>query len=120
MKFKIMIAIAFAGSTAIAVNAMDAQTFYSKGIALQKQGASAMFSRDLQPLLAEIRRAGKSVKAENERAKASGKPLFCPPKDAAMEPEELLNEFGRIPKSQRMKLSVTQALRTIAIRRYPC
>ena len=101
--------------------AMDAQSFYTSGLALKKKGpAAALISPELQPLLAEVRLATKTVKAENGKAKLSGKPLFCVPEKNAMTPDELLTEFGRIPKPRRTKISVTQALREILIRKYPC
>jgi hypothetical protein len=99
--------------------AMDAQSFYARGLALKNMGPAAMVSPDLQPLLAEVRRASKTVKAENDKAKLAGKPLFCAP-ERSMTPEQLLAEFGRIPKARRSKITVTQALREIAIRKYPC
>ncbi len=100
--------------------AMDADTFYRKGVALQRLGVAAMASSDLQPLMDEIKVASKSVKAENDRAKAAGRPLFCPPAKNQMTPEQLLTEFGRIPANRRKLMTTRQALREIAIRKYPC
>jgi hypothetical protein len=106
--------------TAGASVAMDAETFYRKGVALQRLGVAAMASSDLEPLMNEIKAASKSVKAENDRAKAAGKPLFCPPASNQMTPEQLLAEFGRIPANRRKLMTTRQALREIAIRKYPC
>jgi hypothetical protein len=100
--------------------AMDADTFYRKGLVLQRQGVAAVASSDLQPLMNEIKAASKSLKAENDRAKAAGKPLFCPPASNQMTPDQLLAEFGRIPAARRKTMTVHLALREIAIRKYPC
>jgi hypothetical protein len=103
-----------------AAMAMNAQSFYARGMALKNMGPAAMVSPDLQPLLDEAKRSSKLVKAENDKAKLAGKPLFCGPAKNSMTAEELLAEFGRIPKPRRSKITVTQALREIAIRKYPC
>ncbi len=104
----------------VAAHAMDADTFYRKGLVLQRMGAVAVTSPDLVPLMTEIRSAAASVKIENDRAKARGKPLFCGPAKNQMTPEQLLAEFGRIPAARRKAMSVRVALRDIAIRKYPC
>ena len=101
-------------------HAMDAHSFYVKGLALKKKGMGAMFSKDMKPVMREAKKAGKAVKAENDRAKAAGKPLFCPPKKSSMNAQDMLNELARIPKTQRSNMTVTQAFRRILIRRYPC
>ncbi|MFC4293423.1 hypothetical protein ACFOWX_13450 [Sphingorhabdus arenilitoris] len=101
-------------------HAMDAQSFYVKGLALQKKGTAAILSPEIRPLMSEMRSAGKAVKAENDRAKAAGNPLFCIPDNHGMDANKMLAEFGKIPSNRRSKMSVTQALREILIRRYPC
>jgi hypothetical protein len=100
--------------------AMDAETFYRKGLVLQRQGVVAITSSDLEPLMSEIKVASKSLKLENDRAKLAGKPLFCPPTSNQMTADQLLAEFGRIPANRRKLMTVRQALREIAIRKYPC
>jgi hypothetical protein len=112
--------ILFVSMAASASFAMDAETFYRKGVVLQRQGVVAITSSDLQPLMDEIKAASKSLKLENDRAKLAGKPLFCPPTSNQMTPDQLLAEFGRIPANRRKLMSVRQALREIAIRKYPC
>lgn len=107
-------------SLPVAAFAMDAQSFYARGLALKNMGPAAMVSPDLKPLMTEVKRASQTVKAENDKAKLVGKPLFCQPANNNMTAEQLLAEFGRIPKSRRSKISVAQALREIAIRKYPC
>jgi hypothetical protein len=100
--------------------AMDAETFYAKGVALKKQGMGALFSSDLSVLQKEMKAAGVSVKAENAKAKAAGKPLYCPPAQTKMDAEQALGEFGKIPQERRKALTVRQAWREILIRKFPC
>ncbi|MGL5837984.1 MAG: hypothetical protein ACRCY3_05715 [Sphingorhabdus sp.] len=101
-------------------HAMDADTFYTKGVALKKKGGAALFSSDLKLLQNEMKAASVSVKAENAKAKAAGKPLYCPPANAKMGSEQALDEFGKIPQSRRKALTTKQAWREILIRKFPC
>ncbi len=116
---KYLIAIALLG-TAAAAAAMDAETFYQKGRALEKKGMAAMFSSELKPVMNEMKAASKSVKAENEKAKAAGKALYCPPTKSRMSGKQVLNEFATIPQSHRKEVSVRQAWKEIMIKKYPC
>ncbi len=119
MKYWVATAIMFLGASA--ANAMDADTFYIKGLALQKKGMAAMFSSDLKVVMAEFKTASTSVKAENDAAKAKGAPLYCAPaKPQKMSPDQLLAEFGRIPATRRKSQTVKSAWREIVIRKYPC
>jgi hypothetical protein len=119
MRLKVMIGIG-AVFIASAANAMTAETFYVKASALQRQGISAMFSSDFSVLKSEMEKAVKSVKAENAAAKAKGRPLYCAPEKVAIKSDEVITEFGKIPKERRKKLTVRGAWREIAIRKYPC
>lgn len=100
--------------------AMDAQSFYVKGSALNRQGAAALLTADFQIISAEMKSADKSVKAENDRAKAAGRPFYCAPATNNMTADQLLAEFRRIPQQRRQKISVRQAWREIVARKYPC
>ncbi len=120
MKLKAIIAIIVGATLPAAAFAMDADTFYRKASALQKQGPQAVLSPDLQPVMAEIKMAGQAVKAENDKAKAAGKPLYCVPKNVKMTPEDGLRALGSIPAARRKTLTVRQAWRETMIKRYPC
>ena len=113
MKMKIIAAAAVFASAPSVAQAMDAHTFYTKGSALKKKGMGAMFSKDVKPLMTVMKTAGKNVKAENARAKAAGKPLYCPPPKPKMSSGEILSELERIPVSRRQTMSVQQAWREI-------
>jgi hypothetical protein len=107
--------------SATAASAMDADTFYAKGLALQKKGMAAIFSSDLKIVMSEFKAAAISVKAENDTAKAAGNPVYCAPaKPQKMSADQLLAEFARIPASRRKIQSVKAAWREIVIRKYPC
>ena len=100
--------------------AMDANTFYIKAAALNKKGMAAMLSSDLRPIMAEVETASKATKAENEKAKVAGKPLYCPPPKGKFSSDQMLAEFGRIPAERRKIMTTRQAWREILIRRFPC
>ncbi len=120
MKYKAILAIALLGLGATALQAMNADTFYTKGVALKKKGVGAMFSKDIKPMKKAMEDAVATVKAENTKAKAAGTPLYCPPAKPKMSGEQVLAEFGKIPQSRRAGLTVRQAWREIMIRKYPC
>jgi hypothetical protein len=120
MQFKYWIAAAAFLCTS-ATYAMDAETFYNKGLALQKKGMAAMFSSDLKIVMSEFKAAATSVKTENDAAKAKGNPIYCAPaKPKKMTAEQLLAEFGSIPTSRRKSQTVKAAWREIVVRKYPC
>jgi hypothetical protein len=119
MRAKLLLAFVLL-STAISANAMSAQTFYAKALVLQRQGYTAIFSSDYHALKAEIEVAAKSVKAENDAAKAKGKALYCPPAKVKIDADKVIREFGAIPVSRRKQITVRAAWREIAIRKYPC
>jgi hypothetical protein len=121
MKIKILATVFVALSAAGVANANNAESFYVKAVALEKKGMAAMFSKDLKPVMNEFQSAAKAVKAENDAAKAAGKPIYCAPaKPQKMSASQLLGEFGKIPQARRQQLTVRQAWREILIRRYPC
>ncbi len=120
MQLKLWIAVAAIPLSSTMACAMDAESFYIKGLALQKKGMAAMFSSDLKPVVSEFETAAKSVKAENDGAKAAGNPIYCAPKKTKMSPDQLLAEFGKIPMSHRKAITVKAAWREIVVRKYPC
>jgi hypothetical protein len=119
MKYWVATAVFLLGTSA--AYAMDADTFYAKGLALQKKGMAAMFSSDLKVVMSEFKAAAGAVKAENDAAKAKGAPIYCaPPKPQKMSPDQLLAEFGSIPQTRRKAVTVRSAWREIVMRKYPC
>ncbi|MEE9434341.1 MAG: hypothetical protein V3V15_08900 [Sphingorhabdus sp.] len=107
-------------SSSAAMAAMNSEVFYQKAVKLEKKGMAAMFSKDLKPLMSEMKVAGKAVKAENEAAKKRGKPIYCPPKKSSMNSKQLIAEFRALGRAKRRSMNVRQAFRTILIKKYPC
>ncbi len=120
MTFKLLFASSTLLLCAFPVQAMDAETFYIKAVALKKKGMGAMFAKDLKPMVRVFETAADSVKAENEKARASGAPLFCAPKKYRLTADQFLSEFSRIPQERRRSQTVREAWREIVIRRFPC
>ena len=120
MNLKLSIAAIGLFAFPAAAFAMDADTFYTKASALQKKGVTAMLSSDLKPVMTEMKAAGQSVKAENDKAKAAGNPIYCVPKDAKFTSEDALKAFGSIPAARRKTLTVRQAWRETLVKRFPC
>lgn len=120
MKLKLLFAGGALTLCAVPAHAMDAETFYIKAVALKKKGIGAMFAKDLKPMAQHFETAANSVKAENEKAKAAGAPLYCAPKKYRLTADQFLAEFGRIPQERRRKQTVREAWREIVIRRFPC
>jgi len=116
----VLAATGFLVTSSAASAAMNADVFYTKAVALEKKGVTALFSKDLKLLKAEMQVAGKAVKAENDAAKKKGKPIICPPKKSNMGPKQLIAEFRALGASKRKSMNVKQAFRTILIKKYPC
>lgn len=120
MKLKLLFACGALLLCSTAASAMDAESFYVKAVALKKRGMSAMFAKDLRPMMRLFETAADSVKAENLKAKAEGAPLFCPPQKYRLTADQFISEFARIPQSRRRTQTVRDAWREIVIRRFPC
>ena len=120
MKYRTLIAGGVLSLCVLPAHAMDAETFYVKAVALKKKGMGAMFSKDLKPMARLFETAADSVKAENEKAKSAGTPLYCAPKKYRLTADQFISEFGRIPQERRRIQTVRDAWREIVIRRFPC
>lgn len=120
MKLRLLLASSVLLLWTPGAQAMDAETFYVKAVALKKKGVGAMFAKDLKPMMTLFKNAADSVKAENEKARAAGNPLFCAPKKYRLTADQFLSEFGNIPQERRRTQTVRAAWREIVIRRFPC
>lgn len=101
---------------------VNAHSFYAEARNLMGKGMAAMFDRRTRPMLAQMKDAGESVKAENEAGKARGAPLYCVPEAArkkGVDPKFIVDRLGAMPESRRRTLSLQQAWREILIREYP-
>lgn len=108
MKFAVLFSSA-ALLCAVPAQAMDAETFYVKALALKKKGRGAVFSKEIKPMARLFQAAAASVKAENEQARAAGKPLFCAPQKYRLTAEQFLEGFASIPQECRRIQTVRDA-----------
>ena len=120
MNYRLLLAGSALTLCAVPLQAMDAETFYVKAVALKKKGMGAMFSKDLKPLARLFETAADSVRAENEKARSNGAPLYCAPKKYRLTADQFIAEFARIPQERRRIQTVRAAWREIVIRRFPC
>ncbi len=99
---------------------MNAEVFYQRAAALEQMGATAVLSSDYDRILAEARSAMNGVQRENAVARRTGKPLYCPPKSAQPQAEQLFGDLRAMGKLRRKAITTQVALRNIMIQRYPC
>jgi hypothetical protein len=122
MRFVLFAAGLMVAGTACAQN-MPLSTFVQKGTSLEKKGPLALFSRgEIKTLQSEIMAASKVVRAERLAAKAAGrKPAYCPPeKGEPMGAQKLLAELRKISATQPRSATVTDGMRVMLARKYPC
>lgn len=115
----------FAVATPAAAQKMPLPAFLDKATSLEKLGPLALLkTNEINALQTEMKGAGAALKAEREAAvKKKQKPAFCPPagqNSVAMKSTELLGELGAIPAAQARRMTTTDGLRTILVKRYPC
>ncbi|MFN3944154.1 MAG: hypothetical protein ACK4K7_04405 [Allosphingosinicella sp.] len=105
-----------------ALHAMTVATFLQKAEALEKRGATALFSSDLRLLKREVEGATKSLKEERLAAERAGRRgAYCPPQQGgSMNSRELLDHFRAIPAPQRERTEVKDAMRSLLARKFPC
>lgn len=108
-------------ATSAAAQSMNADTFYTRGRALEKKGIMALMSSDFGTLRTEMQSAVKAVDARERAARAGGAaPTYCRTGKAKLSAQEVLNEMGRIPAAQRRAMTTTDAWHAIVKRRFPC
>ena len=114
-------ALAIAAPAIAAPGDVNAQIFYAKAKALEAKGPLALMSGDLKPMRDQMLDAGKRVRADNLKATAAGKPLYCPPKDRkGAGADFVIDGLAKIPESRRAKLTLAQAWREILVVEFPC
>lgn len=102
-------------------SAMTVAEFMGKVAGLKAKGPLALFSSDIGVLKAEGQKAGQSIKADQEAAKAAGRPApTCVPKGAQLGSNELLSYFEKIPAAQQRTLSVKQGMVSLFRQKWPC
>ena len=81
---------------------------------------TAMLRADTRRLLSEVRTATRTVRAEQDAARADGRtPRTCMPERVSLDADTLLARFNAIPASRR-NITVTQAMREWMAEEHPC
>ena len=108
--------------TAAAAQSMNAEAFYERASALQRQGPFALFSKDASLLMAEGKASGQKARQQRQAAIAAGaNPRFCPPSDKVrIGSDEFMKRLGAIPAAQRRSIDMTEATTRILAAKFPC
>ena len=109
-------------SMAGAALAMPVSEFLPRAERLKAKGAAAMFSSDLRPVMAEVKRVGRAYRADIEAARAAGRPTrSCPPPKgkSKLDADDFLRHLRAIPAAER-RMDMTEAFHRYMARRYPC
>jgi hypothetical protein len=83
----------------------------------------ALLSRgEIRALMEEGKKAGlKSREQRLATLKAGGKPRACPPSAPTdMGHQEFMKRFSAIPKAERERIDMTEAMTRISAVKYPC
>ncbi len=102
---------------------MNAETYYKRASSLMKKGPLAIFSRgEIKALMEEGQKAG--LRSREQRMaiiKAGGKPRACPPEGKqTMGVEEFMKRLNAIPKAERERIDMTEAMHRITAAKFPC
>ena len=123
MRLKLIVAgIAALVPAMASAQSMSAEAFFQKAQALQRKGMMAMFSRDVKLLMKEAKAAGETARAQRlATIKAGGKPRYCPPKGAQrMGSDEFMQRLGAMPRADRIKIDMTEAMIRLQVAKFPC
>ena len=106
-----------------AAQSMNAEVYHARASALMKKGPLALLHRgEIKSLMEEGQKAGQ--KSRDERLavlKAGGKPRSCPPAGKqSMDAREFMARLGAIPKAERQRIDMTEAMTRISAAKYPC
>lgn len=111
------------GASPLLAQSMNAETYHQRAAALMKKGPMAMFSRgEIKALMDEGKKAGERAREQRLAAlKAGSKPRFCPPEGKqVMGPQEFMQRLAAIPRAERQRIDMTEALNRITAAKFPC
>jgi hypothetical protein len=111
------------GTSQAAAQSMNAEAYHKRASSLMKKGPLALFSRgEIKALMEEGQKAG--LKSREQRLaiiKAGGKPRACPPEGKqTMGAEEFMKRLNAIPKAERERIDMTEAMHRISAAKFPC
>lgn len=125
MRFQpvLITAVLWSATASAAPSDVNAHTFYSDALALQKKGVTAVFDKRTRPMVTQMKDAGMRVGAANKAAIAAGAPpLYCMSASAkkSMRAKDVIAMLGRVPDSERRSSSLFEAWRKAMLREFPC
>ena len=121
--------LALCGAAAIVIaqpalaQSMNAEVFHQRAEALQKKGPLALLSRgEIKALMAEGKASGEKARADRFAAVKAGKsPRYCPPTDVrGMGSDEFMKRLAAIPRAERRRIDMGEAMNRILAAKYPC
>lgn len=124
MHVKFLLAATFALATSAAsAQSMNADVFLQRANKLKAKGPLAIFSRDeIKVLMTEGKNATEAARQQRLGAvKAGKKPRYCPPEaKGSMDSDEFMNRLAAIPRGERQRINMTEAMNRILIAKFPC
>lgn len=119
----LLAAIAVAVPAAAPAQSMNAERFLQRAEALKKKGPLALFSgREIKALTNEGKAAGDAARRQRlATVKAGGKPRYCPPAGPQkMGSDEFMKRLGAIPRAERSRIDMAEAMTRILTAKFPC
>lgn len=123
MRLKLIVAaVAVLVPAMASAQSMSAEAFFQKAQALPRKGMMAMFSGDVKKLMKEAKAAGETARAQRlATLKAKEKPRYCPPQGSQrMGSDEFMERLGALPRAERIRINMTEAMIRILAIKFPC
>jgi hypothetical protein len=108
---------------AATAQSMNAETFLQRATKLKAKGPLAMFSAgEIKLLTNEGRGATEAARTQRLAAVKAGRPpRYCPPEGPQqMKTDEFMARLGAIPRAQRARIDMTEAMNRILTVKFPC
>ena len=79
-------------------------------------------SSDVKKLMKEAKAAGETARAQRlATLKAKEKPRYCPPQGSQrMGSDEFMERLGALPRAERIRINMTEAMIRILAVKFPC
>ena len=116
-------AVAVLVPAAASAQSMNAERFLQRANNLKAKGPLALFSRgEIKLLMNEGKAAGDGARLQRLAAvKAGKKPRYCPPEGPQrMDSDEFMTRLGAIPRAERARIDMTEAMTRILTVKFPC
>lgn len=116
-------AVALLVPAAAAAQSMNAEMFMQRANKLKAKGPLAIFSKgEITVLMNEGKESGEASRRQRLAAIAAGKkPRYCPPDGPQkLGSDEFMTRLAAIPKAERQRINMTEAMTRILIAKFPC